>query len=76
MYLLEVMLTLYLNLVFFLHYGPYLGCVSRAGQAAFASSKFAVEAFSDSLRQEMLKWGVFVSIVQPAYFPGNLLTFL
>nr|CAB3254276.1 17-beta-hydroxysteroid dehydrogenase type 6 [Phallusia mammillata] len=48
------------------------GCVSRAGQAAYSSSKFAIEAFSDSLRQEMLKWGVFVSLVEPAFFPeGN-----
>ncbi|CAK8691253.1 retinol dehydrogenase 16-like [Clavelina lepadiformis] len=45
------------------------GCFSRAGQSAYAASKFALEAFSDSLRQEMLKWGVFVSLVQPAYFP-------
>ena len=50
-----------------------VGCISRAGQAAYSSSKFAVEAFSDALRQEMLKWGVFVIIIQPAYFPGKFL---
>jgi len=49
----------------------FLGCVSRAGLSAFAASKFALEAFSDSLRQEMLKWGVFVSVVQPAFVPGK-----
>lgn len=45
------------------------GCLARAGQSAYSMTKFAIEAFSDSLRQEMLKWGVFVILVQPSYFP-------
>ncbi|XP_039250379.1 17-beta-hydroxysteroid dehydrogenase type 6-like [Styela clava] len=45
------------------------GCLARAGQSAYSLTKFALEAFSDSLRQEMLKWGVFVILVEPAYFP-------
>jgi len=45
------------------------GLLSRAGQSAYSASKFAIEAFSDSLRQEMHKWGVFVSVVEPLFLP-------
>lgn len=47
------------------------GCLARAGQSAYSMTKFALEAFSDCLRQEMLKWGVFVILVEPSYFPGK-----
>ncbi|XP_002121207.2 17-beta-hydroxysteroid dehydrogenase type 6 [Ciona intestinalis] len=49
------------------------GCLARAGQSAYSASKFALEAFTDSLRQEMLKWGVYVTLVEPAYFPEGSL---
>lgn len=45
------------------------GFASRAGLSAYCASKFAVEALSDSLRQEMCKWGVRVSIVEPVFHP-------
>ena len=38
--------------------------------AAYAMTKFAVEAFSDTLRLEMKKFGVTVSIVEPGHFGG------
>ena len=49
----------------------FIGLLSRAGQSAYSASKFAIEAFSDSLRQEMHKWGVFVSVVEPLFLPGD-----
>jgi len=36
--------------------------------AAYSMTKYAVEAFSDSLRLEMNKFGVAVSIVEPGHF--------
>jgi NAD(P)-dependent dehydrogenase (short-subunit alcohol dehydrogenase family) len=36
---------------------PFLG--------AYAASKFALEAFTDSLRVELAPWGIWVSIVEP-----------
>jgi len=41
------------------------GRVSSAPQAAYASSKFALEALSECLAQEMKAFGVRVSIVEP-----------
>ena len=38
--------------------------------AAYSMTKFAVEAFSDTLRIEMKKFGVTVSIVEPGHFGG------
>jgi len=38
--------------------------------AAYAMTKFAVEAFSDALRIEMKKFGVTVSVVEPGHFGG------
>jgi len=38
--------------------------------AAYAMTKFAVEAFSDALRVEMNKFGVTVSVVEPGHFGG------
>eukprot|EP01101_Sappina_pedata_P002716 TRINITY_DN12931_c0_g1_i1.p1 TRINITY_DN12931_c0_g1~~TRINITY_DN12931_c0_g1_i1.p1 ORF type:complete len:351 (+),score=98.09 TRINITY_DN12931_c0_g1_i1:28-1053(+) len=41
------------------------GRLACAGIAAYSASKFAVEAFSDSLRREVNVWGVKVSIIEP-----------
>ena len=38
--------------------------------AAYAMTKFALEAFSDALRLEMKKFGVTVIIVEPGHFGG------
>jgi len=38
--------------------------------AAYAMTKYALEAFSDALRLEMYKFGVTVSIVEPGHFGG------
>ena len=47
--------------------GSVAGLVGSNYNAAYCSSKFAVEGFSDSLRKELLPLGVSVSLVDPAY---------
>lgn len=44
------------------------GLTGFPGYAPYASSKFAVEGFSESLRQEMLSYGVRVVLVEPGSF--------
>eukprot|EP01117_Protostelium_nocturnum_P007551 TRINITY_DN2701_c0_g1_i1.p1 TRINITY_DN2701_c0_g1~~TRINITY_DN2701_c0_g1_i1.p1 ORF type:complete len:352 (+),score=90.88 TRINITY_DN2701_c0_g1_i1:95-1057(+) len=41
--------------------------IASASMSAYASSKYALEGFSDSLRREMAPWGVKVSIIQPSF---------
>ncbi|HLA98969.1 MAG TPA: SDR family NAD(P)-dependent oxidoreductase [Anaerolineales bacterium] len=36
---------------------PFLG--------SYASSMFAIEALSDALRRELLRWDLYVSVIQP-----------
>ena len=43
------------------------GYVAGVGLSAYSASKFALEAFSDSLRREMRAWGLLVSIIEPGY---------
>jgi len=43
------------------------GYLATPSLSAYASSKFALEAFSDCLRREMYSWGLHVSIVEPGY---------
>mmetsp|Transcript_119388 Transcript_119388/g.234583 ORF Transcript_119388/g.234583 Transcript_119388/m.234583 type:complete len:310 (-) Transcript_119388:44-973(-) len=43
------------------------GFVSSPFSGAYAASKYAVEALSDSLRRELVEHGVSVSVVQPGY---------
>lgn len=40
----------------------------------YCASKFAVEAMSDSLRQEMMPFGIQVSLIEPGYFKSNIHT--
>ncbi len=42
-----------------------LGLVARTFSGAYTASKFAVEGFSDTLRLELHKTGIFVSIIEP-----------
>jgi NAD(P)-dependent dehydrogenase (short-subunit alcohol dehydrogenase family) len=48
-----------------------LGIIASPLGAAYAASKFAVEGWSDSLRREMLPFGVRVSIIEPGMFRGT-----
>ncbi|CAF3254030.1 unnamed protein product [Rotaria socialis] len=43
------------------------GYLVKPGAAAYAASKFALEAFSDCLRREMHSWGLHVCIVEPGF---------
>ncbi|UCE87904.1 MAG: SDR family NAD(P)-dependent oxidoreductase [Deltaproteobacteria bacterium] len=45
--------------------GSMGGFVSNPFLGAYAASKFALEAVTDSLRRELVPWGIEVSIVQP-----------
>jgi len=43
------------------------GYLAGPSMAAYAASKFALEAFSDCLRREMSSWGLHVSIIEPSF---------
>ncbi|CAF2384095.1 unnamed protein product [Rotaria sp. Silwood2] len=49
------------------------GYMATSGMAAYASSKFALEAFSDSLRREMYTWDLHVSIIEPGFMRTPLI---
>ncbi|XP_067655830.1 retinol dehydrogenase 7-like [Haliotis asinina] len=50
-----------------------LGRISMEGNGAYSMSKHALVAYSDTLRQEMRKWGVHVAIIEPTgFFTGNM----
>ncbi len=38
----------------------------------YAASKHAMEGFSDSLRTELAPFGIFVSLIQPAYVATSI----
>ena len=48
------------------------GKFAPAGTMSYCISKFGVEAFSDSLRLEMLNWSISVHIIEPGMFKTNL----
>ncbi|KAH9502729.1 hypothetical protein Btru_069614 [Bulinus truncatus] len=50
-----------------------LGRVSVEGNGAYGMSKHALVAYSNTLRLEMKKWGVDVSLIEPtAYYTANM----
>jgi len=48
------------------------GFMAAPGMSAYASSKFALEGFSDSLRREMYPLGITVSIVSPGFMNTHI----
>lgn len=48
------------------------GRLGSPGNSAYCSSKFALEGFGESLRQEMAPFGVFVSLVEPGFVRTEL----
>jgi len=48
------------------------GRVSRLGSGVYAATKFGVVAFSESLRQEALNYGVRVTLIEPGYVETEL----
>jgi NAD(P)-dependent dehydrogenase (short-subunit alcohol dehydrogenase family) len=48
-----------------------LGLVASPFGSTYAASKFAVEGWTDSLRREMLPFGVRVSLIEPGIFSGT-----
>jgi len=43
------------------------GRAAAAGMGAYAASKFAMEAVTDSLRQELAQWKISVSAIEPGF---------
>jgi NAD(P)-dependent dehydrogenase (short-subunit alcohol dehydrogenase family) len=52
--------------------GSIAGTITRAGLSAYSGSKHWIEAFTDSLAQEMEPQGVLVSVIEP----GNYQSFI
>ena len=50
------------------------GRFSAAGAGPYCSSKFAIEAIGDSLRQELKHWKIDVSIIEPGAMGTNFFT--
>ncbi len=50
------------------------GRVASAGFGAYASSKFALEGLSEALRQELMPFGVSVSVVEPGNYRTRVST--
>jgi NADP-dependent 3-hydroxy acid dehydrogenase YdfG len=48
------------------------GRVARMGSGVYNATKFGVGAFSESLRQEALNFGVRVTIIEPGYVDTEL----
>ena len=44
------------------------GLLAVPGQALYSATKFAVEGYSEALRQELMPYGITVSLVEPGFF--------
>lgn len=51
-----------------------MGLVSTPGRGAYAASKFALEAWSDTLRMELSGSGVYVSLIEPGPLRTSFIT--
>jgi NAD(P)-dependent dehydrogenase (short-subunit alcohol dehydrogenase family) len=49
------------------------GLLASAHMSAYSSSKYALEAFADSLRREMSRWRVTVSIIEPFFYKTQIM---
>ncbi|WP_062356918.1 SDR family NAD(P)-dependent oxidoreductase [Bacillus kwashiorkori] len=50
------------------------GILGYPGMSPYATSKFAIEGLSESLRLELVLEGVFVSVIEPAAYQTNIWT--
>jgi NAD(P)-dependent dehydrogenase (short-subunit alcohol dehydrogenase family) len=48
------------------------GRVANPGLSAYSASKFAVEGLSESLRLELLEYGIFVVLIEPGTFKTDI----
>jgi NADP-dependent 3-hydroxy acid dehydrogenase YdfG len=48
-----------------------LGRFGAPTQSAYCASKHAVQGYADSLRRDMIPWGVSVHIIEPGVFPNT-----
>eukprot|EP00002_Diphylleia_rotans_P041086 TRINITY_DN9907_c0_g1_i1.p1 TRINITY_DN9907_c0_g1~~TRINITY_DN9907_c0_g1_i1.p1 ORF type:complete len:321 (-),score=54.80 TRINITY_DN9907_c0_g1_i1:133-1095(-) len=53
--------------------GSVAGFISAQAMSAYNGSKFAVRAFTEALRYEMLSWDVEVSLIEPSFMKTPLL---
>jgi NAD(P)-dependent dehydrogenase (short-subunit alcohol dehydrogenase family) len=49
------------------------GLIAAPALSAYCASKYALEAFSDSLRRESAQWGLRVAIVEPSFLRTAIL---
>jgi NAD(P)-dependent dehydrogenase (short-subunit alcohol dehydrogenase family) len=56
-----------------LNVSSVLGIISVAGWGVYAATKFAVEALSEALSQEVAPFGIKVTLIEPGYFRTNFL---
>ena len=48
--------------------------VARAGDTLYAASKSSLESVCEALRYEVERWGIKISVVEPAFFESELFT--
>ncbi|MDN3580230.1 oxidoreductase [Mucilaginibacter flavus] len=56
-----------------LNVSSVLGIISVAGWGVYAATKFAVEALSEALSQEVAPFGIKVTLIEPGYFRTGFL---